>query len=51
MLQELTPKSRALISITHRKPGDLSTVIELPASSDPKKNAFQLFDPACTAAA
>ena len=50
MLHEFTPNNRAEISITQRKPGDLSTVIEFPASSEPKKNAFQLFVPACTAA-
>jgi hypothetical protein len=29
----------------------LSTVIELAASEEPKKNAFQLSEPACAAAA
>jgi hypothetical protein len=29
----------------------LSTVMKLDASSEPKKKAFQLFVPACTAAA
>jgi hypothetical protein len=50
MLHELTPKIRAAISITHNDAGVLSTVIEFAASEDPKKNAFQLDDPACTAA-
>ncbi len=50
MLQELTPNMRAEISITHSDAGGLSTVIELAASEDPKKNAFQLLLPACTAA-
>src|ERR1700761_8398031 len=49
--QELNPKIRPDSSITHSDAGGLSTVIELPASSDPKKNAFQLLVPACTAAA
>src|SRR2546423_6661304 len=50
MLQALTPKSRAAMSIGHRKAGDLSTVMALAASTEPKKNAFQLFVAACTAA-
>src|SRR6202142_532515 len=49
--QELNPKIRPESSITHSDAGGLSTVIELPASSEPKKNAFQLLVPACTAAA
>ena len=51
MLQLPKPKTRAESSITHSDPGGLSTVMKLDASSDPKKNAFQLFVPACTAAA
>ena len=35
--------------MTHKDAGVLSTVMELPASEEPKKNAFQS-DPACTAA-
>ncbi len=35
----------------HSAAGGLSTVIELPASSEPKSRAFQLLVPACTAAA
>src|SRR5690242_16327165 len=48
--QVLTPKIRALISIGHNDAGGLSTVIELPASDEPNRNAFQLLVPACTAA-
>ena len=51
MLHELTPKIRAEMSITQRAPGDLSTVMKLDESKDPKKKAFQLLLPACTAAA
>ena len=50
MLHELTPKIRAEISITHRDAGGLSTVMKFEESDDPKKNAFQLLVPACTAA-
>ena len=50
MLHELTPKMRAGISIIHSAAGDLSTVMKLDASEEPKKNAFQLCVPACTAA-
>ncbi len=50
MLQELTPKIRAAITIGHSASGDLSTVIALAASDEPKKNASQLCVPACTAA-
>ena len=50
MLHALTPKMRAEISITHNEPGDLSTVMKFELSNEPKKNAFQLFVPACTAA-
>ena len=50
MLHELSPKMRAEISIGHRKAGGLSTVMKLDESEDPKKNAFQLLVPACTAA-
>ncbi len=41
---------RAAISIGHNDSGGLSTVMKLEASEEPKKNAFQLFVPACTAA-
>jgi hypothetical protein len=50
MLQALTPNTRAERSITHSAAGDLSTVMKFDASKDPKKNAFQLVDPAWTAA-
>ena len=43
--QLLTPKIRALITIGQRNSGDLSTVIELAESSDPKNIAFQLWFP------
>ena len=49
-VHELKPNSRPAISIGHSAAGGLSTVITLCASSEPKKNAFQLFVPACTAA-
>ncbi len=51
MLQELTPKMRAEMSVIHSEAGGLSTVMALPPSKEPKKKAFQLVDPACTAAA
>ena len=35
----------------HREAGGLSTVMKLEASSDPKNMAFQLLEPASTAAA
>ena len=41
---------RADSSMTHSDAGGLSTVMKLAASNEPKKNAFQLFVPACTAA-
>ena len=50
MLNELSPNTRTDSAITHREAGGLSTVIELPASEEPKKNAFQLSLPAWTAA-
>ena len=50
MLNELSPSTRTDRAITHSEAGGLSTVIELPASEEPKKNAFQLSLPACTAA-
>ncbi len=36
--------------MTHSDAGGLSTVIALDASNEPKKNAFQLWVPAWTAA-
>lgn len=44
------PKSRTHRAIGHSAAGGLSTVIEFPASEDPKKKAFQLSLPAWTAA-
>ncbi len=41
---------RAESSITHSDAGVLSTVMKFEASNEPKKNAFQLVLPACTAA-
>src|SRR5436309_2689475 len=49
--QELKPKIRPDSSIGHRDSGGLSTVMKLDESNEPKKNAFQLCVPACTAAA
>src|SRR3984957_2766924 len=51
MLQLLKPKIRPDISIAHSDAGGLSTVMKLDESIEPKKIAFQLFVPACTAAA
>ena len=50
MLQALTPNRRAERSMTQSAAGDLSTVMKFDESKDPKKNAFQLVDPAWTAA-
>ena len=50
MLQELRPKRRTDSPISHRDAGGVSTVIALAASDDPKKNAFQLWEPAWAAA-
>ena len=41
---------RADSSMTHSEAGGLSTVMKFEASEEPKKNASQLFVPACTAA-
>jgi hypothetical protein len=51
MLHELKPKRRAESDCTHSAIGGLSTVMKLPASSAPKNIAFQLTEPAFTAAA
>ena len=51
MLQAFTPKTRAESSITQSEAGGLSTVMKLDESNEPKRNAFQLFVPASTAAA
>ncbi len=45
------PKIRPDNSIGHSDAGGLSTVMKLAESSEPKKNAFHDFVPACTAAA
>jgi len=50
MLHELTPKMRAAISMGHRDAGGLSTVMKFDASLEPNSIAFQLWEPACTAA-
>ena len=50
MLQLERPKTRTERAIGHRDSGVLSTVIELAASLEPKKNAFHDSEPACTAA-
>ena len=50
-LHELKPKIRPDSSITHSDAGVLSTVMKLLESREPNRNAFQLFVPACTAAA
>jgi len=51
MLMLLNPKIRPESAITQTDAGGLSTVMKLDESSEPKKNAFQLLVPACTAAA
>ena len=50
MLHELKPKIRPEISMTHNEAGGLSTVMKFDESEEPKKKAFQLLVPACTAA-
>ncbi len=50
MLHALTPKIRAERSIAQSEAGGLSTVMKFEESKEPKKNAFQLVEPACTAA-
>ncbi len=47
----LNPNSLPNRPITHSAAGGLSTVIALPASSDPNSHAFQSCVPACAAAA
>ena len=51
MLQLEKPKILPESSITHSAAGGLSTVMNDPGSSEPKKNAFQLSVPLFTAAA
>jgi hypothetical protein len=41
---------RAAISMGHKDAGGLSTVMKLAESLEPNSIAFQLTDPACTAA-
>ncbi len=48
--QEFRPKILTDSSIGHMKAEGLSTVMALPPSSEPKKNAFQDVLPAWTAA-
>ena len=50
MLKEESPNTRTKSAITQSEAGGLSTVIELPASDDPYRNASQFEAPACTAA-
>ena len=50
MLNGLSPKILIDSAMNHRLIGGLSTVIELAASEEPKKKAFQLTEPACAAA-
>ena len=45
-----SPNSRTESSMTHRDAGALSTVMAFAPSKEPKKNAVQLCEPACTAA-
>ncbi len=49
-LHALTPKIRPDTSMTQSDAGVLSTVMKFEASVEPKKKAFQLLVPACTAA-
>jgi hypothetical protein len=49
-LHELSPKIRTDRAISQSEAGGLSTVMALPASREPKRKAFQLWEPACTAA-
>ena len=51
MLQLEKPKIRPDSAMTHSDAGGLSTVMKFDESIEPKKNAFQLLVPACTAAA
>jgi hypothetical protein len=51
MVNSLNPKSLPDKPITHMAAGGLSTVMALPASREPNSHAFQLWVPACAAAA
>ena len=50
MLHDDSPKTFTDSAIGHSDSGVLSTVIELAASEEPKKNAFQDSEPAWAAA-
>ena len=50
MVHDERPKTFTASAIGHNESGVLSTVIELAASEEPKKNAFHDSDPACAAA-
>ncbi|CAM3126305.1 hypothetical protein RHDE110596_17940 [Prescottella defluvii] len=50
MLHAFSPNARTDNAISHSDAGGLSTVIELAASDEPKKNAFHDTEPACAAA-
>ncbi len=51
IVNALNPNSLPNKPITHNAAGGLSTVIALPASSEPNSHAFQSWVPACAAAA
>jgi hypothetical protein len=51
MDHEFRPKIRAESAGIQREAGGLSTVMELPASEEPKRKASQLVEPAWMAAA
>ena len=51
MVNALKPNSLPDKPITHIAAGGLSTVMALPASSEPNSHAFQSWVPACAAAA
>ena len=50
-MKALKPKILPDNTINHNEAGGLSTVIALPASSEPNSQDFQSCVPACTAAA
>ncbi len=50
-MNSLKPNNLPDKPITHSAAGSLSTVMALPASKDPKSQAFQSWVPACAAAA
>ena len=49
-LQEFSPNIRAEISMGHKNAGVLSRVMKFEESDDPNNMAFQLVEPAWTAA-